>query len=505
MRTKRSIVPALLHALGVLALTASTTVSAGALITYGKTTLGVNDQGHLNFFSDTGPDSSQFGFTYGVYRAGLGDAISPACLCEGWGVSALVGSESFASWASVDTGGVSGLGSGTFGATVNTATSVVDSSVMPMTIRHAFGPSLATDLFQVQVTLTNTSTTETLSDLTYRRAMDWDVPPTEFREFVTHSGVTANLTSNGGNLKYASDDGFAIVDPREAARPIDIGTVNTDFYRSGPADHGSVFDFSFGELAPGASRIFNIYYGSAANEIEAIDKVNKVGASLYSFGNSAPDLVGGGEGEGEGEGEGGGEFPVAAATAGDEEPPAPVNTSINPTTFIFAFGGVSGVEPGTIPELPVLPFVPAPGVFTFDAPTPQRWFDPPSVDGFTYRLESGTFIAVGTPPESFGFDSVMLYIDGVAVGELDPGEVFDFLLAGYTGITTFDLRGISPLVDPTNPVAFPTYLDFTAGATGLSMTAIAAVPEPEQWALMMFGLLFIVAVSRRAARANVRV
>lgn len=505
MRTKRSIVPALLHALGVLALTASTTVSAGALITYGKTTLGVNDQGHLNFFSDTGPDSSQFGFTYGVYRAGLGDAISPACLCEGWGVSALVGSESFASWASVDTGGVSGLGSGTFGATVNTATSVVDSNVMPMTIRHAFGPSLATDLFQVQVTLTNTSTTETLSDLTYRRAMDWDVPPTEFREFVTHSGVTANLTSNGGNLKYASDDGFAIVDPREAARPIDIGTVNTDFYRSGPADHGSVFDFSFGELAPGASRIFNIYYGSAANEIEAIDKVNKVGASLYSFGNSAPDLVGGGEGEGEGEGEGGGEFPVAAATAGDEEPPAPVNTSINPTTFIFAFGGVSGVEPGTIPELPVLPFVPAPGVFTFDAPTPQRWFDPPSVDGFTYRLESGTFIAVGTPPESFGFDSVMLYIDGVAVSELDPGEIFDFLLAGYTGITTFDLRGISPLVDPTNPVAFPTYLDFTAGATGLSMTAIAAVPEPEQWALMMFGLLFIVAVSRRAARANVRV
>jgi hypothetical protein len=225
MRTKRSIVPALLHALGVLALTASTTVSAGALITYGKTTLGVNDQGHLNFFSDTGPDSSQFGFTYGVYRAGLGDAISPACLCEGWGVSALVGSESFASWASVDTGGVSGLGSGTFGATVNTATSVVDSSVMPMTIRHAFGPSLATDLFQVQVTLTNTSTTETLSDLTYRRAMDWDVPPTEFREFVTHSGVTANLTSNGGNLKYASDDGFAIVEP--------AGSRQTHRYRDG--------------------------------------------------------------------------------------------------------------------------------------------------------------------------------------------------------------------------------------------------------------------------------
>lgn len=503
MRTKRSVVPYLLQALGILALTASTTASAGALITYGQTTLGINDQGHLNFFSETGPDSSSGGFNYGLYRAGLGDAISPGCLCEGWGVSAALGAETFASWASVDNGGIGGLGGGTFGATSNTATSVVDSSVMPMTIRHAFGPSLTADLFQVQVTLTNTSASETLFDLTYRRAMDWDVPPTEFREFVTHGGVTANLIGNGGNLKYASDDGFAFVDPTSTPNPINFDTVNTDFYRNGPADHGSVFDFSFGSLAPGASRIFNIYYGSAATEVEALAKVNQVGASVYSFGNSAPDLFDDG-GEGGGDGEGGGEFPTLAATASDEPPPAPVNTSINPTTFIFAFGGVSGVEPGTIPELPVLPFMPAPGVFTFDAPTPQRWFDPPSVDGFTYRLEGGTFIAVGTPPESFGFDSVTLYIDGVAVSELDAGDIFDFLLAGYTDITTFDLRGISPLVDPTNPVAFPTYLDFTAGATGLSMTAIAAVPEPEQWAMMMFGLLFILAVSRRAARMNIR-
>ncbi len=496
MRTKQFIVPSLLRALGILALTASTAASAGSLITYGSTTLGVNDEGHLNFYSEAGPGGSM---TYGIYRAGLGDAISPGCLCEGWGVSAELGGQSFSSWASVDNGGISGLSGGTFGSTTNTATSFVSSNVMPMSIRHAFGPSLASDLFQVQVTLTNTGN-DALTDVTYRRAMDWDVPPTAFNEFVTHGGVTANLIGNGGNLKYASDNGFAWVNPLDAATSIRPDTVNTDFYRNGPTDHGSVFDFSFGSLAPGASRIFNIYYGSAKNETEALAKVNQVGASLYSFGNSAP-ASSGGEGGG---GEAAGEPSMASATVGEDTPPPPPGDSVNPTTFIFAFGGVSGVEPGTIPELPVLPFVPAPGQFTFDAPTPQRWFDPPSADGFTYKLEGGTFIAVGAPPPSLGFDSVTLYIDGVAVAELDPGEVFNFLTEGFVGITTFDLRGIEPLIDPANPTAFPTYLDFTPGATGLSMTAIAAVPEPGQWAMMLFGLLFVAAAFRRSVRVETR-
>lgn len=487
------------RALAALSLVlAASTASAGALITYGGTTLGVNDEGHLNFYSESGPGGP---ITYGLYRAGLGDAISPGCLCEGWGVSATLDEQSFAAWASLDNGGISGLTGGTFGASANTATSEVQASDLPLTIRHAFGPSLAAGLFQVQVTLTNTGTA-TLGDLTYRRAMDWDVPPTEFNEYVTHGGVTANLVANGGNLKYASDDGFAIVDPRTPAQPIDPGTIDTDFYRSGPNDHGSVFDFSFGSLAPGASRIFNIYYGSAANEQTAHAMVSQVGATLYSFGQSAP-YIGVEEGGGdEGGGDEGGGVELAslmAATAdegGSSEP-------VSPVTFIFAFGGVGGIEPGLTPELPILPFVPAPGQFTFDAPTPQRWFDPPSVDGFVYSLAGGSFIAVGAPPESLGFGTVTLVIDGMVVAELDPGELFDFVAAGYTGLTRFELRGISPLVDPDNPLAFPTWLDFTPGATGLTMSAIAAVPEPGQWAMLLAGLMLLTVASRRV-RVHVR-
>jgi len=58
-------------------------------------------------------------------------------------------------------------------------------------------------------------------------------------------------------------------------------------------------------------------------------------------------------------------------------------------TFLFAFGGVGGVEPGTTPGEQVLAFVPAPGEFVFPAPTPPYWSDPPFVPEVGYYLGSG--------------------------------------------------------------------------------------------------------------------
>jgi hypothetical protein len=50
----------------------------GAVITYESTSLGVNDTGELNF-NGLGPGGV---LTHGVFRAGVGDAISPGCFCE---------------------------------------------------------------------------------------------------------------------------------------------------------------------------------------------------------------------------------------------------------------------------------------------------------------------------------------------------------------------------------------------------------------------------------------
>lgn len=458
---------------GFALLPAAETALAGAVITNGLTSLGVNDQGHLNF-RGAGPGGT---LTYGVYRHPIGDAISPGCLCEGWGVATTTaGAARVAGWASVDNGGIRGLApSGTFGSTANTATSIVALQDAAIEVRHRFGPSLVPDIFQVEVTLTNRSASETYSDIVYRRAMDWDVPPTTFSERVTHIGVEANLESNGGNVRYASDNGFATSDPRVSAGLIRTGTVNTDFTDDGPADHGSAFDFAFGALAPGERRSFNIFYGSTPDEPSALSRLGTLNADVISLGQQRN------------------------ATTPDGQP----------ATFVFAFGGVGGVAPGTTPENPVLPFVPAPGQFVFFNPEPRRWFDPPLFGTFEYELVGdGRFLEVAPPPEAFGFGDVELFIPGLGiVAILSPGEVFDFLEAGLLDITLFRLTGISPLLDLEDPdlaTAFPTFLDFSGDIDELLMRAIVdgtvAVSEPGTLLIFAAGLgLCLVLVRRRSS------
>lgn len=446
-------------AAGAALLAAGHAAHAGALITYGNTTLGVNDTGELNF-SGNGPG----GFaTYGVYRDGVGDAISPGCFCEGWGVSVETAGGSFSTWANQSSGS-GGFGSGnTFGATGSTATSHVNMAGIGVSVRQAYGPSLAADVFQNQVTITNNSGAR-VDNLVYRRVMDWDVPPTQFSEYVSHTGVTANLTTNGGNVRYASDNGFASSNPSWSASYIDGTTVNTDFTRSGPNDHGSVFDFAFGPLEAGASRIFNIYYGSAANEASAVSKLAALGANLYSLGQPS---VG---------------DPGAAAT------------------FLFGFGGVGGVEVGSSEGVPILPFMPAEGQFVFDAPVTRRWYDPPVAEGFDIALEGGsTFISV-TAPSGFS-DMIILAEDGTVLdGDFDAGETFTF----STGMhAAFRIRGLSLDVEsPGFASALPLFLDFTPGATRMTWTAALAtppVPEPETYALALTGLLAVAVARRRRA------
>lgn len=200
-----------------------------------------------------------------------------------------------------------------------------------VTQTYAPAPLAPTTLFQVNVTLLNTGST-TLTDVRYRRVMDWDMPPTEFSEFVTHVGVPAALIgSMGRRLLGSSDDGFHSADPRTslAGFPLLAGTVDVDFDRLGPTDHGSLFTFGFDDLAPGESVDFTIFYGAAANRADAIAAITGVGAELYSLGQSSTGGVGG-----------------SGFTLG------------TPATFIFGFAGIGGMPttpppppgPGAIPE-----------------------------------------------------------------------------------------------------------------------------------------------------------
>jgi hypothetical protein len=413
--------------------------------------LGVNNEGHLNFFDDVF-QTANAGFTGLAFRFPDGswqDATAPGCLCEGWGLAVTDATNGrVAGWVN-ESSGSGGLLGGLFGATTTTASSSTQLADALVGIQHFYGISLVPNVFQGNVVITNSGPTA-VGDVVYRRVMDWDVPPTEFSEFVTHSGIASNLEPLGGNLRFASNDGFATSDPR--VMPTDfygLGTVNADFDQLGPTDHGSVFDFAFGDLAAGASRTFNIFYGAANNLAEALTAVATLSPDLYSIGQSS-----------------------SADGPADDAP-----------VFLFGFKGVGGEEIGLVQENPILPFVPAPGEFVFPSPTPRRWFDPPFVTKFDYSLDSGEFLSFILPS---GFSGLDLIVGGTTFSDLISDGIREyFFLAdfGLTGVTDFSIADINtdPLVgvDAADPLAFPTFLDFT-GAGTLTMKAdlTTEVPGP---------------------------
>jgi type IV pilus assembly protein PilY1 len=231
-----------------------------------------------------------------------GDATSPGCLCEGWGVSA---------------DAVNGYdGNGFFNLTVDsfvtggggsTATSTTHlTSLAGLSIVHAYAPTVSPSLYEAVVSITN-GTGADIADLRYRRVMDWDVPPTTFSELVTLQGVGL------GDLMDSCDDGFETADPLSDCTPFLFEDVNA--VDSGPRDHGASFTFAFGALAAGATKTFSIFYGAAADEAAALAALAAVGAEgIYSFGQNS--------------------------SAGHDDEP----------TFIFGFGGVGAPPIGGAPE-----------------------------------------------------------------------------------------------------------------------------------------------------------
>lgn len=318
MTNKKLMRPALMTiaaSLSVMALGGA--AHAGAIISNGTITMGINDQGHLNVFG--GPPSSGTGTTaVGLrYNPTGSEATAPGCLCEGWGAGIVsLGTSGFAN-VSID--GVQNLSLISFSSTASTATSVV-SIGSALEITHFYHPTAKTDnLYQVDVTIKNlTGQNLAAADLRYRRVMDWDIEPTAFSEYVTVGGVPAALgIANGSNLRRVGDDGFASANPLNDGSLTISCPANTDFIDCGPNDHGALFDFEFAALAAGASTSFTTYYGAAGNETDADAARLAVGAGLYSYGQTSRDPATG-----------------------------------TPNTFIFGFGASNGVfiPPSDVPE-----------------------------------------------------------------------------------------------------------------------------------------------------------
>jgi hypothetical protein len=434
--------------------------------------LGVNDAGHLNYWGGALPaNAGAMGLAYRFSDGSFRDSTAPGCLCEGWGVAVTRSDGSRVSGFANEASGSGGLTGGEFSSSTTRATSQIGLAGAPIVVTHAYGVSLAPNLFQGNITITNTGTTA-ISDLVYRRAMDWDVPRTEFSEYVTHGGVAANLESNGGAVRYASDNGFASSNPLVDALYMNAATVNVDFIKNGAADHGSVFDFAFGNLAAGESRSFNIYYGAADNLTNAKKALDLIHADVYSLGQSS-----------------------GPSGANDDAP-----------TFIFAFGGVGTTERGTSPDNPLLPIVDVgTGVYEFPAPVSRRWYDPPFASGFAYSLVGGgAFTEVGITD---GFGDLMIKLGDGTMFSILAGTTFSFLDRGLAP-TSFEILGLSidsgaPGFDPLR--AFPTFLSFSGSPDSLLMRPLldetSDVPLPGTLLLTLTGM-GLLARSRRYRQAD---
>jgi type IV pilus assembly protein PilY1 len=286
---------------GALLFAYSDSARAGAVLTSGNVTIGINPEGNL---IDQGPEgviptplpTGSEGNRFSVFLKDVGDALSPGCACEAWGASA----GSTVGHAGVSNGGISNITVDSFNSTSTTATSVTHlTSLAALEITQHYQPSKSAALFEDVVTIKNTGAT-TLTDVRYSRTMDWDIPPNEFSEFVTIKGTTTT-----SQLLHSGDNGFATPDPTSTSFS-SLVADKTDATDSGPADHGFAVAFGFGDLEPGATKTFSIFYGADYTETKALEALGTVGAELYSLGQTAKDKD-------------------------------------NTPTFIFAFKGVGGV------------------------------------------------------------------------------------------------------------------------------------------------------------------
>lgn len=244
----------------------TTTANAGAILTTGLIQMGVKDDGTLGF-SGTGLVGPS------------GDAITPGCLCEGYGVAAN-GNGNFFSYNNSSTGVSSANFVAGFTADAGTSTTVFANG---LSVVQTYSSAAGGVLFRDIVTITNT-TGSLMTDVRYARTLDWDVPPGHFSDdFTTVYG--GSPSGPAGAVLHTSLNPFADPNPM-VTRTLFANTNRVDE----PGDLGAYFILSFGNLAAGASTSFNTYIGAAGTTADFLTALNSVGieAYSYSFDNDGP-------------------------------------------------------------------------------------------------------------------------------------------------------------------------------------------------------------------------
>ncbi|NJN22805.1 MAG: hypothetical protein HC812_18570 [Leptolyngbya sp. RL_3_1] len=113
---------------------------------------------------------------------------------------------------------------------------------------------------------------------------------------------------------------------------------------------------------------------------------------------------------------------------------------------------------GLTQDTPWLPEDRIDDTWIFDDVPTGRWFDPPMASGFHYAMtEPGSlFTDILDFPDGIDSDNLFTVTVGDQVlGAFGPGQRVDFTEILGMGVQEFVLSGIDPLVDASDPLAFP--------------------------------------------------
>jgi type IV pilus assembly protein PilY1 len=203
-----------------------------------------------------------------------GDAITPGCLCEGWGAAG-----------NGTSGYVYGLGGTNISSALLTTTTAsgtglsAQSVVMlsnGLQVTQTYSYAAGGKLFDVDVTLTNT-TAAAMTDVRYARTLDWDVTPGYFgSNYTTVYGGTP--TGPGGKVLHTSTNPFFAPNPLiNNTAQMDVNVVDQ------VGDLGGYFVFGFGTLAAGDSVNFDTYIGADRSVSGLLAALGSVGVEAYSY------------------------------------------------------------------------------------------------------------------------------------------------------------------------------------------------------------------------------
>jgi hypothetical protein len=262
--------------------------SCPVIIEGGNVALGVNCLGHLiaPLLPRTGlrlrvSNSTQYeSLALGTYEG------------EAWGASAtdLLSGKTFAGYANLDWSGSEFLSGVSFFANQSDAVSVVNLTSGTLQVTHHYRPSPFTpSLYECTVTFKNIGQS-VLTDLRYRRAMDWDNEPNWPEQCIDF------VTGTSNDIEYTTSSPATKADPRNPNAGSVFGPslfqcrkggAPCPLLSYGPRDMGADFIFYLHEidrltprtLLPGEASSFKVYYGGAENKTNVARALESLPAS----------------------------------------------------------------------------------------------------------------------------------------------------------------------------------------------------------------------------------